>query len=205
MRPYLFFLLFNSVLFYPILASGQKNDWGLNIGYGISNFSPGSKTVINPFLRNQPQHLSAGVSYDYSPWKAFISLRTGLWYANRKQNDTALNYFKIPIGFDLNFGKNHQFIFGGGLYGAVLFHYNGLPKTFEFKNQINRFVLGSYLNLGISLRVSDHHYFSLRYQINYDSSPLLNPEKSVNQNNFTLSDGIFTLGLKYRVPQRRSK
>ncbi len=174
----------------------QHNDFGAQFGYGVSSLSNGSSFLVNPLQSDGGDYFNCTVSYDYSPKRGIIGMRLGIQYANRNTEGYRLGYLKVPLGFDLYFGKKVQWLMGGGLYTGVLIHANKELLKNKGSNSVNRFQMGGYLNTGFCIQLSRQYFFSLRYTLHMDVYPLYKDPNRMN--NFVFNDGYFGLGLKYR-------
>ncbi len=160
-------ILFTSIiLLIAICLSGegfaQKSEVSLDIGYG-STTTDYSRFLL-PFMPGLEPFYQIGGKYMLTTYNSELSFFGGMTLDSRTFWDrSALNYLKVPIGMNLNIGRNSCFIIGGGINIGMLL-------TEPIDNNFSKFTFGTFVKAGPAFRLSNKYRLTLSYQANFDVS-----------------------------------
>lgn len=153
-------------------AFAQKQELGLNIGYGRTAIDYSHIKVVLPLDADLGPFYEIGCSYTYTTIQGFLSLNTGLNLdrrSNRSPSNWHTTYLTVPIGINLNFGNKVRFLVGGGLDASILLREN------TFLSSYRDLILGAFLKAGAGYQITDKYRIMLSYQTNLDVT-LMNVE-----------------------------
>ena len=185
----------------------QENEIGINIGFGKTTIDEYGETFVLPFDNELPNYFRLGFCYYYTPRNAIFTLKSGIDYDYKGQNETRLNYLRTPLGLDFNFGRKVQFILGGGLFASYLIAYRGISNDSDFEDSKRRFQIGWYGNLGFGVQISQKYNLSIKYQYNADITKMYkNRRTSPGGAPYALDekgyDGFIILCLKIKLTKQ---
>jgi hypothetical protein len=170
-------LLFIILVLFASLLSAQKNQIGLDIGYGKTTIEDYQRPLVSPFNKDLSDYARIGIFYYYTPTKAFFSIKTGLTYDYKGQNSTNLNYLRVPLGLNFTIGHRIQCVFGCGFYSSFLIAYRRINDP-NFEDSKNRFQLGVQGNLGVGFQVSSRLSLSIIFQNNFDLTNMYKDQRT---------------------------
>ena len=180
----------------------QENQIGLEIGYGNTIMNTYNTTKLFLLDEENSNFYKIGLTYSHSPKYAIFNLKSGISYDYKKIYESHLNYFRIPIGLDFQFGNKMQVIFGGGIFTSYLFSYNEISNEYYFEDSKRNFQIGWYGNFGLGINIYQKYNFSFKYQYNHDLTKLYEEQlTSPGGSPYTLDgkgyDGFLILSINY--------
>jgi hypothetical protein len=191
-------------LFVSVSTFAQTSEVGISSGYGKSDIGENAEVFLLPYDKTglRLNFFTAGLSYHFTPKKAFFLFNTGLNYIKKWDDGLSFNYLRVPLGIDFQLGKEVQFIAGGGFYASYLLPYSGVSSE-DFENSKQVFQLGAFLNAGIGLQLTERYHLSLFYQTSFDGTELYSEQNASSggapyETDIVGYDGFLMLRLKYR-------
>jgi len=192
------------LIFFTRTLCAQEKEIGFDIGYGKTTIEDNGMTLVFPFDKELPNYFRFGFYYFYTPNNSIFSIKTGISYDYKGQNNISLNYLRAPLGLDFSFGKKVQLIVGAGLYASYLLAYSGISNDSGFEDSKRRFQFGWQGNIGLGVQISQRYNLSIIYQQNFDITKMYeNQRMSPGGSPYSLDekgyDGFIKICLKYKL------
>lgn len=197
-------LFFIILMLFARSLFAQENEIGFDIGYGKTKIEDYGRPLVLPFDKELPDYLRVGFCYYYTPNKAIFSIKTGLTYDYKGQNNDSFNYLRAPLGLDFHFGRKVQLIVGAGFYISYLIAYSGIYNDYDFEDYIKRLQIGWQGNVGLGFQIYTRYNLSIVYQNNFDITKMYEDHRmSPGGNKYSLDekgyDGFIMICLKYNL------
>lgn len=186
-------------------ANAQTTVYGVNVGYGKSEivFQDEDPGLVSPLNTDFEDFFQLGLDYMYAPGNSSIYFKSGLLYNARTTENTAIDYIRAPIGFDIGIGNAFQFIFGANVFTSFMLAHTGFENNDDFNENMRRFQFGWGGNLGFGLDVTEKVNINVMYQLNFDLTEIYSSDISTKDGliteNYLGQDGFVRMGLQYRI------
>ena len=184
----------------------EKNSRNSCFCSGYSEFSFG-QTFIESYINYKDlfsedpiNNFNFGFSASYNPHQSVLFVNSGLLFKRVYDQDNSLNFFKIPIGMDLAFGKRLKIFFGGGTYINWLFHTTGSYSQ-EPPNTHN-IIIGLYCDLGVRYLIVNDWSIYLKTRMEFDQSTLYSYDQGINYRSY---DYGVVIGFRYLIPSKKAE
>ena len=161
----IFFLLFCLPNSYA-----QHFELGGEFGYGKATFNDGSYYIklLGEYSEN---NFNIGMIGSFNPKTSVLFFNTGLFYQQKADNESLLNYFKIPLGVDIEPGKKFRVMIGGGFYLSYLFMTSGSVNP-DLASSKSDFQVGAYADMGFKYQIANSWNIFVKMQLDFDLSAL---------------------------------
>jgi hypothetical protein len=197
----IFFLLFCLQNSYA-----QHFELGGEFGYGKATLNHGSyyRDLFGEYSEN---NFNIGIIGSFNPKTTVLFFNTGLFYQQKADNESLLNYFKIPLGINIEPGKKFRVMFGGGFYLSYLFLTSGYVNP-DLASSKNDFQVGAYADIGFKYQIATSWNIFVKMQLDFDLSALY--KQSIPQHygatvyqNIKSYDYLINIGFNYLMPARK--
>lgn len=180
-------------------SSSQNFEVGAEFSYG-KTFIESYINYKDLFQEDPINHYDFGFSASYNPHKSVLFVNSGLLFHRVFDQANSLNFFKIPIGMDLAFGKRLKFFFGGGTYINWLFHTTGgyshkPPYTHDI-------IIGLYCDLGVRYRIVNDWSIYLKTRMEFDQSTLYSYDQGIDYRSY---DYGVVFEFSYLIPLKNAE
>ena len=187
--------------------NAQSFEIGGEAGYGKTTFDDKIR-VSNLFGNSAGNNIICGLTCTLKPKITDLTFNTGLFY-QRKGNSPVFEFFKIPLGINVEPGKKVKFLIGGGLYMSYLFMISGSPDP-EINSSKYDFLLGLCLRSGIKYQITTQWNIYLQLQVDFDLTPtyresIPNQLGGSNYQDIRAYDYTINFGFKYLLKRKIKK
>lgn len=197
-------LIFLSSLFVSTISFGQKNAYGIDLGYGMTSINKHSW-----FPSSHYNTVSIGGTYFYKPLKAPFSFTAGASFLNNISQDKKFGFLNIPIGIEFSIPTKFYVFAGAGLDLKLLTYSSDVFKSryFDFENNSNKLQLAWHLKAGIGLKCSESvdirlSYLNINDITDFYTNNQLSPGGVTYVEHLFCSTGILNISLKKTITTR---
>lgn len=194
-------------LFFCIQKSyAQHFELGGEFGYGKTTFDDYLyfRDLFGEYSEN---NLNIGIIASFNPKTTILFFNTGIFYQQKADHESLLNFFKLPLGFDVEPGKKFRVMFGGGFYLSYLFLTSGNVNP-DLASSKSDFQVGAYADIGFKYQIVSRWNIFAKMQLDFDLSALY--KKSIPQHfgvteyrSIKSYDYSINIGFNYLIPARK--
>lgn len=201
MKKLILLILFNVML--AISGYSQSTRVGAYLGYGSGYFNDIAHFEYL-FNDNSFNNFEFSGLVSHKPSKHSYSIQSGITYQILESPDQQYSFLKVPLGIEVEIGKQYQFLFGLGLYIQAFL--NSTQKTYyEFSD----YQAGFNLNFGTGYVLNDKYTLFIKFRKDNDITKLYTEESSSRvyrepQNIYSYKYSI-AIGLNYRIIRRQKQ
>jgi hypothetical protein len=186
----------------------QLFELGGEVGFGKTTFDD-YLYFSDLFGKYSDNQFNIGIIGSFNPNHSVLFFNTGLFYQRKEDYESSLNYFKIPLGLNIEPGKKFRVIFGGGFYLGCLFMTAGSVDP-DLASSKNDFQIGSYADVGFKYHLVNSWNIFVKMQLDIDLTTLY--KKTVpthfggnEYQNIRSFDYSINLGFNYLIPLRKEQ
>jgi hypothetical protein len=194
MRTAIYFII--SMLLALNLAA-QKFEVGFEGGYGQTSLDIGP-SISNAFMNVPAGTLYLGVPFTTNTGRNSMTINSGLYYQQIKNECGAIRFLKVPVGVGFSPGKRMQFPIGFGIYMRYTLSTSG--DCYEVNREEAKLRPSFFLDMGLKYLLTDEWLITLRGELNIDIAAFY---VYSNEYNYSLNGYAVLLGTRYRIPSKQ--